>query len=248
LGSTNRGRSPAPRGKLHGADLSPFAAAVVPLLTAFALGAGIAEAAMYKWVDDKGVTHYTDKVPPDAVNKANIELNKQGVTIKKTDPAITSEQRKAHEAEAERQREAAKQQEEKGRRDRALRDSYTTESDIDLARNRSLRTVEAALKSAQAYSAQLTRRRAELTASKAALGGKPVPANLERELAAADTELARHADFIARKQQELVAIAARYDADKARWQALKGDSVMSPSPAAGTAAAPAPIQAGTAKK
>ncbi len=118
---------------------------------------------MYKWVDEKGVTHYTDTMPPDAVNKANTQLNQQGVPVRKTEPAITPEQRKAREAEAERQREAAKLQEETARRDRALLDSYTTESDIDLAKNRSLRTVENALKSAQAYSAQLTKRRTELT-------------------------------------------------------------------------------------
>jgi hypothetical protein len=36
-----------------------------------------ARAATYKWVDDKGVVHYTDKMPPEAVNKGSIELNKQ---------------------------------------------------------------------------------------------------------------------------------------------------------------------------
>ena len=250
MGNSNRGRSPAHDNRERGPGGPPFAAAVVPLLVALALAAGDAGAAMYKWVDDKGVTHYTDTMPPDQVNKANVELNKQGIAIRKTDPAITPEQRKAREAEAERQREAAKLQEETARRDRALLDSYTTESDIDLARNRSLRTVATALQSAQAYSAQLTKRRAELTASKAALAGKPVPANLERDLAATETELARQAEFITRKKQELVTIADRYDNDKARWQAIKGGSVAPPPPppATGTAAAPAATQAGAAKK
>ena len=238
LGKAIGGRSPAPDGKTRSGHRPPVAAAVA-LLAGWALGAGAVEAAMYKWVDEKGVTHYTDTMPPDAVNKANTQLSPQGIAIKKTDPAITPEQRKAREAEAERQRELAKQQEETARRDRALLDSYTTDSDIDLAKSRSLRTVEMALQSAQAYSVQLTKRKTELAASKAALGGKPVPANLERELASTDAELARQADFIARKQQELVTIAARYDADKVRWEALKGGSVSPPPPAA---------QAGSAKK
>ena len=245
MGNSNRGRSPASGGKARRAWRPPLDTVVVALLAACALCGGAAEAAMYKWVDEKGVTHYTDTMPPDAVNKGNIEFNKQGIAIRKTDPAVTPEQRKAREAEAEQQREAAKQQAETARRDRALLDSYTTESDIDLAKNRSLRTVEAALKSAQAYSAQLTKRKAELSAGKTALAGKPVPANLERELAAADTELARQAELIARKEQELVTIATRYDADKARWQALKGGRVTPPPP---VAAAPAATQAGAAKK
>jgi len=235
LGNANRGRAPAPGGKRRGGGRGPVAAAVVAVLTALALGA--VEAAMYKWVDEKGVTHYTDTMPPDAVNKANTELNKQGIPIKKTDPAITPEQRKARETEVERQREAAKLQAETARRDRALLDSYTTESDIDLAKNRSLRTVEMALSSAQAYSAQLTKRKAELTANKAALAGKPVPATLERDLAATETELERQTDFIVLKKKEGVTIAARYDADKARWAAIKGGSV-SPAPPAAQAGSP----------
>jgi hypothetical protein len=249
LGNTNDGRLTAPGGMQRGASRPRFATAVVALLIACAIGGGVAEAAVYKWVDDKGVTHYTDKMPPDAVNKGNVELNKQGVAIRKTEPAVTPEQRKAIEAEAERKREAARQQAEQARRDRALLDSYTSEGDIDLARTRSLRTVETALRSAQAYSAQLGKHRAELAASKAALAGKPVPAALERDLAGADAELARQTEFVARKEQELVTIAARYDADKARWQALKGGSAMTaPPPAAGSAAAPAAARAGTAKK
>src|SRR5205823_3188528 len=58
----------------------------------------------YKWVDDKGVVHYTDKIPPEAINKANVQLDKQGVPIKRTEPAPTLEQRKAKaDEEAQRQ-------------------------------------------------------------------------------------------------------------------------------------------------
>jgi hypothetical protein len=59
------------------------------------LGAPRVQAATYKWTDEKGVVHYTDKIPPEALNKGNVELNKQGVTVKRTDPALTPEQRRA---------------------------------------------------------------------------------------------------------------------------------------------------------
>jgi len=195
---------------------------MVPACVALALAAAGADAAMYKWVDEKGVTHYTDKLPPDAVNKANTELNKQGVVVKKTDPPVAPEVRKAREADAEKQRELAKEQADLARRDRALLDSYTTESDIDLAKNRSIKTIDQALQSAQAYSARLTKRREDLLASKAALGTKPVPATLERELTSTEGELGRQQEFIARKKQELVMVTARYDSDKQRWAELKG--------------------------
>jgi len=220
----------------------PVATAILLAIALFPLGA--ARAAMYKWVDDKGVVHYADQVPPDAVNKGNIQLSPQGIPIKKVDPATTPEQRKAREAEQERQREAAKQQEETARRDRALVDSYTSESDIDLAKSRAIRTLQAALESAQAYRAQLTKRKAALTDAKATSAGKPGLADIERELAAIEVELGRQGDIIAQKNTQLVEAAAKYDGDKKRWQALKGGSNgAKPPPAQSVTAAPAPTAA-----
>ena len=119
----------------------PLAGAAL-LALAVASSSGAAHAATYKWVDEKGVIHYTDKMPPEEMNKGRIELNKQGVPVKATEPAPTPEQRRAMALEEQRQKEIAKQQDDQARRDRALLSSYTSESEIDLARNRSLRTIE----------------------------------------------------------------------------------------------------------
>jgi hypothetical protein len=197
--------------------------ALAGALLAFALllaGAGGARAAMYKWVDEKGVVHYTDKMPPEAVDKASVELNKQGVTVKKTEKALTLEQRQALEQEAERKREAARAQEEIARRDRALVSSYTSEAEIDLARNRSMQTINNVILSAQAFTEQLRKRKVDVEARKAQSEGKPVVAVLDRELESIDLELARQADVIAQKQREATALTARYDADKQRWREL----------------------------
>src|SRR5882724_3796899 len=90
-----------------------------------------AHSATYKWVDDKGIVHYADKMPADAVNRGHIEFDRQGIAIRKTDPALTPEQVRARAAEVERQAQAAKEREETARRDRALLASYTREDDID---------------------------------------------------------------------------------------------------------------------
>ncbi len=209
-------------------------------VAALAVSARPALAATYKWVDEKGVIHYTDKLPPEEVNKASVELNKQGIPIKKTEPAPTPEQRRAKALEEERQRQLAKQQEETERRDRALLSSYTSEGEIDLARNRSLQTIDSVLKSAQAYSEQLTKRRAALEAKKKAeYADKPAPPALERELEGIDTELGRQAELIALKKREIAQVNTKYDADKERWRALVaakgGESAMT---AGGASSAP----------
>src|SRR4051794_29696488 len=52
-------------------------------VAALALVIGTGEAKLYKWVDENGIVHYTDKIPTDAVDKSNVELNKQAVPIRK---------------------------------------------------------------------------------------------------------------------------------------------------------------------
>jgi hypothetical protein len=42
------------------------------VLAALILRAPAAHATTYKWVDDQGVVHYTDKLPPEAINKGNV--------------------------------------------------------------------------------------------------------------------------------------------------------------------------------
>lgn len=179
------------------------------------------QAATYKWTDEKGVVHYTDKIPPEAVNKGNVELNKQGVTVKRNDPALTPEQRRAREVEDERARQIAKEREMIERRDKALLSTYTMESEIDLARNRALSTIDAQIQSATSYTALLSTRKGEVEARKAALGDKPLPAVLERELANINVTIEGQVELVAAKQKEMVVVSARYEADKKRWQELR---------------------------
>ena len=184
----------------------------------------------YEWKYCRSIERYAREqpddpdvpaMPPEAVNKGTAELNKQGVTVKKTDPALTPEQRRAKEEEEARQRQLVQQQEAAAKRDRALLSSYTTEGEIDLARNRSLRTIESAVQSSKAYTDQLTRRKAELEGKKKTeFASKPMPAAMERELDSTNEELAKQGDLLALKQKEVVAVNAKYDADKKRWREL----------------------------
>ena len=197
---------------------------------------------MYKWVDEKGAVHYTDTMPPEAVDKASVELNKQGIPVKKTEKALTPEQRRAVAQDAERQRQVAKEQEEIARRDRALMSSYTSEAEIDLARNRSLQTINSVISSAQGFSEQLSKRKVEAETKRAEFQGKPAAAALDRELESIDAELARQTDLIAQKKRETMAIIAKYDADKQRWRELvNAKGVAEPANSASAAGGSGPV-------
>jgi hypothetical protein len=211
----------------------------------FAIATG-AHAGLYKWVDEQGVVHYSDRLPPDAVNRASIQLNREGVVVKKVGQAPTAAEQQAREAEQKRKLEQERERMLAERRDRALLDSYTSESDIDLAKMRALATIEGQITSARAYVAQIAKRREQLEAQKAGAASKTVPAAIASELASIDAELARQAEFIAGKEKDAAATAARYDADKRRFHELKRsatDALGSPEPTRLSAAQPAPVAA-----
>lgn len=197
------------------------AACLAACLTAGALPA--LATGVYKWTDDQGVVHYSDQIPPDAVNKGGAVFDKQGRQIKKIEPAPTPAQLEAKKAEDERQRVIARAQEDKSRRDIALVHSYTSEEEIDFARNRSLQAVESQIKSAEGYVGELIQRQQQLNKTKAEYGTKPVPAPLDNELSGLNDELARQDKVLAQRRAEIAAINAKYESDKVRWRELRAD-------------------------
>ncbi len=194
------------------------------LAVCLAVGVQAAVAAgMYKWTDEKGAVHYSDQMPPDAVNKGTVVFDKQGRQVKKIEPAPTPEQLKAKELEDERQKAIVRQRDDQTRKDQALMQSYTSENEIELARSRAISSVANQIKSAEIYTGDLTRRQQELEKQKAAQGGKPLSAALETELTSLNDEIARQGRLLAQKKDELLTVNARYDVDKRRWQEIKSD-------------------------
>ena len=219
------------------------AAARATIVFAAVACAGVALAAgTYKWTDEQGIVHYSDKAPPETPSKGATVLDKQGRPVRKIEPPLTPEQLKAKTDEEERQRALAKAKDEQARKDRALMQSYTSEDEIDIARSRAVSTIEAQIKSAQAFSADLTRRQQNIAKQKASYGSKPIPIELERESASVDGELSRQTILIRQKQEELVLATAKYDTIKQRWREIVADQER-----AAAAAAAMEAQAAAAK-
>src|SRR3989338_1116913 len=103
-------------------------------------------AKMYKWVDDKGTTHYGETIPPEYANKDRSELGKSGRVIEKKE-VLTPEERRANEQAGIKKRADEEAALEQKRRDKALVNTYSNEKEIDLARNRNLQQVEARIDS-----------------------------------------------------------------------------------------------------
>lgn len=112
----------------------------------FALHVPLEAAKLYKWVDESGKVHYSDKIPPTAITGSHSKLSKEGVTVERRGAAKTPEEI-AHEAELKRLREEQQRVLEKQQiKDRVLLNTFRTEDDIILARDGKLATYDAQIR------------------------------------------------------------------------------------------------------
>lgn len=181
---------------------------------------------MYKWVDDKGVTHYGDHLPATEVNKASSKLDRGGRVTSTTGAAATEAERKALEEEAARKRAAEQKEEDQRRRDKALIDTYTSEKEIDLARDRNLQSERLLIDSTQMRIKSIQgrldglRKQAEVLAK----GKHAMPSDLADDLKQAETEIRQLQGNIGKYRQEMDAIRARFEDDKKRYRELRQGS------------------------
>ena len=194
-----------------------------------------AQAATYKWTDEDGKVHYSDKAPPEAPKGAAV-LDKQGRQVKKIEAPLSPEAIKAKADEDARQKAEARARDEQARKDRALMASYTSESEIDLARNRAVSTLEAQIASAMTFSETLQKQQKDIAAKKQSYGGNPIPIELQRESASVEEELSRQNILIRQKQEELAMVAEKYDTIKQRWREIVADRERAAAAAADQAA------------
>jgi len=194
----------------------------VALMAGLALSLPVA-AKMYKWVDDKGVTHYGETVPPEYAHKDRTELNKAGREVGRKE-VLTPEERLAKERAEAQKREEEEAAREQKRRDRALVSTYSNVEEIDLARSRNLQQVEARIGSIgsqiKMVESSLTGLRKEADGYNAA--GKKIPASLQDDLKESQERMAKLQLDMEKARAEKADLDARYDADKARYRELTG--------------------------
>ena len=178
-----------------------------------------------------GLTHAAEGAPRGA-SAPVVVMDNRGRVIKTLTPELSKGAMAAKTADAERALATAKADEDQKRKDRILFDSYTTEAEIDLARDRATSVLEAQMEIGRAYATMLAKRRSELVKRKADAGNKPLPPADEDEIARLDSAMEQQSAALAQKKQDLDRALARYAADKKRWQEINGKSPAAPPVAA----------------
>jgi hypothetical protein len=196
------------------------------LLASAALCAAVSfnvQAKLFKWVDNNGITHYGETIPPEYANRDTKQLSNGRVVDRKDGFDVDKQNSVKKETPEEKAAFEAR------RRDEALLNSFTTEKEIDLSRDRSLLQIEARinsyttlLKSAQTTVDDLNKESENRTAK-----GWKIPQSLTDDLTEAQARVAKLQKDLDNSVKESDSVKARYAAEKQRFRELKG---LAPAP------------------
>ena len=180
---------------------------------------------LYRWVDETGIVHYGDSVPPEYADVEKQVLNNHGVTV-----AVVLGKKTAEEiAEENRLTEIRRQEKLQRRQDQALLATYLSVEEIIMHRDRRIELFQAQSRVTELYLRNMMRRMATLREE----ASKFRPYSEDPEAQMIDPELAedilitkatikRHQANLARFREDEQSIIERFDGDINRFRSLKG--------------------------
>ncbi|HYL70792.1 MAG TPA: DUF4124 domain-containing protein [Candidatus Dormibacteraeota bacterium] len=174
----------------------------------------------YRWVDEQGVVHYGDHIPPQYASQERHVLNGQGVEVGRLDAQKTPEQlsKEARERAAQiRQRQ----------HDAFLVNTYTSVKDIEALRDVRLEQMRGQRTAAEQYVESLRSRLTTLQ-TRAMLfrpysanpNARRMPDDLAENLVRTVNELDTQSRAVAAKSEEETSLRAQFQADIERYRAL----------------------------
>jgi hypothetical protein len=185
---------------------------------------GTAQAKLYRWVDEEGNVHYSDRVPPAAAEKERKVLNEEGRTIERHQRAKTREEVEQRRRSEQQIIEEARRREEQQRQDRMLLMTFTTAEDLEHVRDDRVAAVDAQIMILDEKLERLRKARADLDAQAAKLteGGQAmISDDLNQRLQRNEAEIRRSEAYLESRRAERQAIVDKFNADLERFKELK---------------------------
>jgi len=177
-------------------------------------------ATTYKWVDEQGIVHYGDSIPPQYAEKEHKLLNNQGVEVGHTDAQKTPEELAA---EAQAHEAVVKQKQ----HDSFLLTTYTSVKDIESLRDVRLDQLQGQRTAAEQYVENLHSRLVALQGRvkhfrpySASPGARRMPDDLAEDLVHTLNEMRTQSNALSSKNQEVVAMREQFDLDITRYREL----------------------------
>jgi len=175
----------------------------------------------YRWVDEKGLVHYGDRIPAQYSRSESAILNREGVEVGKLEAQKTPEQLAA---EALHQQEVLRQKQ----HDSFLLFTYSSVADIERLRDERLDTIQGQRQAAEQYVENL-QSRLSLLQTRAMMfkpynpraGAHRLPDDLAEDLVRTLNEMRTQKNALAAKDDEDAALRKQFQADIERYKELR---------------------------
>lgn len=168
-----------------------------------------AEAKLYKWVDEKGETHYGEVIPPEYAGDKKVQIERGMEVQEKPKAEAKSKPKDAAPQTAE--------EIERERHDKALLATYANEGEIDDALHRALQSVNARI---EGLTLQLNSAQKDLDAARKDVASNPSDKGAEAQISQETHHVNNLKAALAAAQADADKIKARFAADKARYREL----------------------------
>jgi hypothetical protein len=176
----------------------------------------------YKWVDENGVTHYGDSVPPQYSQREHTVLNSQGVEVRKRLAEMSPKEAAEYQA---RQKEEARRKQ----HDMFLLSTYPSVDEIENVRDERLTQINGQITAAEAYISTLTsrvdglkHRALNFAPYNSRPGARRMPDDLAEEMVRAMSELRTQNSALTAKRKELTSVQQQFEDDIKRYKELRG--------------------------
>jgi hypothetical protein len=205
---------------------------VFPVTAAlFALAATVnAQGKLYRWVDDDGVVHYTDHVPPESSHQDREILNHHGIAVGFEQGELTEEERAEVARLDEEEAEKVRQRNEAAARDRILLDTYLSVQEIEDLRDRRLDLLDSQIKVTDIYLQELRDRLATLHQEASRYSpysdrpdAAPVPEHLSTDISRTTASINLYEQNLDRTRKERERVRVAFGSDIDRFKQLKGE-------------------------
>ena len=189
------------------------------------LAASAQQRISYTWVDEDGIRHYGDSIPPEFSEVPKDLVNEHGVKVGHIRGKKTPE-----ELEAERVAAALKVRKElQLRADRALLSTYQNVDEIEMHRDRRVELFQAQSRVTELYLRNLDRRLQLLKKESSRFrpyssdpSAPMIESSLVREIQETENTIDRHESNLQRYQHDERTIIERFEGDINRFKNLKG--------------------------
>jgi hypothetical protein len=177
---------------------------------------------VYSWVDQDGVTHYGDQIPPEYAAQEHRVINGQGIEVEHTDAQKTPEQ-----LAAEDQKRA--DAEARANRDHNLLSTYVSVQEIEHLRDQRLSLISDQIKLKEQFLEGLNGKMSKLRISSARFkpyssdpSAPPMSDQLAEDLVRVGSDIRTQEENLRQKRSEQAIMSKQFESDIERFKELKG--------------------------